>query len=674
LFSNTTCHSSGNGEGKSFLGATTTTLAGNNGNFNVTVPFDIANKFLTATATDPAGNTSEFSPCFSSASIGGTLQFSASSYNIAENVDGNVIVKRTGSAVGAVSVQYQMIEGTAVSGSDYLPSSGTLNWANGDTSDRVIPVTTINDLFDEANEQLSVQLKNPNGSVLGNPTTATVTITDDDPTPTISIADISNSEGDQDQTIFTFIVSLSAPSGQDVSVSYSTTTGGSATNGVDYQPTSGTVIIGKGDPAASFSVFVNSDTEDEPNETFVVVLSNPQNATFQDAQATGTILNDDGPGTGTLEFSQAIYNTQEDLGGLTITVERSGSSVGSASVDYKTSDNVATQKGDFEYASGKLKFAPGESIKTFVLLVNEDMFVEGSESLNLSLSNPIGAVLGPQSTASVTIADDAPETVSNPIDAAQAFVYTNYHDFLNREPDPGGLAFWTNEITSCGANKQCIELKRTNVSAAFFLSIEFQETGYLVYKTYKAAYGNAPGTPVPVKLNEFFPDTQEIGNGVVVNQQGWQQVLDNNKNSFMLDFVQRTKFTQQYPTSLHPAQFVDQLFLTAGVVPTASQRNGAISEFGNAADSSDTAARARALRKVAENPTLAQQEFNRAFVLMQYFGYLRRNPNDAPEAALNFDGYNFWLNKLNQFNGNFGDADMVKAFLLSGEYRQRFGQ
>ena len=85
------------------------------------------------------------------------------------------------------------------------------------------------------------------------------------------------------------------------------------------------------------------------------------------------------------------------------------------------------------------------------------------------------------------------------------------------------------------------------------------------------------------------------------------------------------------------------------------------------------AACARALRRVAENSTLAQQEFNRAFVLMQYFGYLTRNPDDAPEATLDFQGYNFWLTKLNFFNGNFANAEMVKAFVTSGEYRQRFG-
>src|SRR5207244_5879625 len=88
---------------------------------------------------------------------------------------------------------------------------------------------------------------------------------------------------------------------------------------------------------------------------------------------------------------------------------------------------------------------------------------------------------------------------------------------------------------------------------------------------------------------------------------------------------------------------------------------------------SDPALRADVLRKVADNATLQQREFNRAFVLMQYFGYLRRNPDAAPEPNLNFNGYNFWLNKLNQFNGDFVGAEMVKAFLGSSEYRNRFG-
>ena len=261
----------------------------------------------------------------------------------------------------------------------------------------------------------------------------------------------------------------------------------------------------------------------------------------------------------------------------------------------------------------------------------------------------------------------------NPLDEAQFFVRQQYLDFLNREPDAAGLAFWTNEIVACGGDVRCIDAKRINVSAAYFLSIEFQQTGYLVYRFYKVAYGNLPGAPVPIRLSEFLPDTKEIGLGVIVNQTGWEQMLEQNKQAFAAEFVQRSRFTSAYPTSMTPAEFVDTLFTNAGVTPSASDRTAAINEFAFAPTTIDVAARARALRRVAENSTLAQQEFNRAFVLMQYFGYLRRNPNDPPEPTLDYQGYNFWLNKLNSFSGNFQNAEMVKAFIHSDEYRYRFG-
>jgi uncharacterized delta-60 repeat protein len=261
----------------------------------------------------------------------------------------------------------------------------------------------------------------------------------------------------------------------------------------------------------------------------------------------------------------------------------------------------------------------------------------------------------------------------NPIDCPDFFVRQHYRDFLNREPDPAGLAFWTNEINACGFDAQCVEVKRINVSAAYFLSIEFQQTGYLVYRFYKSAFGNLPGAPVPVRLSDFLPDAQAIGQGVIVNQGNWQQQLETNKQNYANAFVQRARFVSAYPTSMSSEQFVDALFANAGVTPSASDRNAAINEFAFGATTNDPAARARALRRVAENGTLAQQDFNRAFVLMQYFGYLRRNPNDAPEPALDFQGYNFWLNKLDQFNGDFVQAEMVKAFITSREYRSRFG-
>jgi hypothetical protein len=258
----------------------------------------------------------------------------------------------------------------------------------------------------------------------------------------------------------------------------------------------------------------------------------------------------------------------------------------------------------------------------------------------------------------------------NPLDATEYFVRQQYLDFLGREPDEAGLNFWVNNIESCGTNGSCREVKRIDTSAAFFLSIEFQQTGYLVYRAYESAYGNLLNAPVPITLREFKPDTREISNGVVVLQTGWQQKLEDNKRAFILQFIQRPRFTSAYPATMTPAQFVDQLSTNAGLTSTDADYTAAIAEFGAAADSSDLAARGRALRRVAENTLFTRRQFNQAFVLMEYFGYLQRDPNSGQDT--DFTGYNFWLDKLDHFNGNFQNAEMVKAFLTSIEYRGRF--
>ncbi len=270
---------------------------------------------------------------------------------------------------------------------------------------------------------------------------------------------------------------------------------------------------------------------------------------------------------------------------------------------------------------------------------------------------------------------------ANPIDAASFFVRRHYLDFLNREPDQSGWDFWTNQIIGCGANAQCAEVRRVDVSASFFLSIEFQNNGYLVERFYKVGYGDATGVStfggthqlsVPVvRFTEFLQGVQRIGQGVIVLQPGWEQLMESNKQAFALEFVQTLPFIQAFPHSMTPAQFVDQLNQNAGNVLSSVERTTAINFFGVAADSSNVNARALAVRMVAEDPDLYNAEYNRAFVLAEYFGYLRRNPNSGPDT--DYTGYDFWLTKLNQFNGNYIQAEMVKAFLSSIEYRQRFG-
>jgi hypothetical protein len=414
------------------------------------------------------------------------------------------------------------------------------------------------------------------------------------------------------------------------------------------------------------------------------------------SQATGTINDDDVAG-GIVRFSAANYNTTESSGSTTITVERVGDTSQEVTVDYDGPDDsagttvvpcatisgLATPRCDFTTTLGTLRFAAGETSKTFTVLISQDNYVEGPETLTLTLSNLTGgATFGTPSTALLTIADDLTEPTASPIDDAQNFVRQHYHDFLNREPDPAGLAFWTNQILACGSNVQCIEETRISVSASFFLSIEFQDTGYLVERLYKVSYGDATGSstigpphtlPVPnVKFREFMRDTQKISQGLVVLQPGWETVLENNKQAFVAEFVQRPRFATAYPTTLTPSAFVDALFAHAGVTPSTTDRDDAINEFGAALNTAGLAARGRVLRRVAEIATLRTNESNRAFVLMQYFGYLRRNPDAAQDT--DHSGYEFWLTKLNQFNGNFIDAEMVKAFISSIEYRKKFSQ
>lgn len=257
---------------------------------------------------------------------------------------------------------------------------------------------------------------------------------------------------------------------------------------------------------------------------------------------------------------------------------------------------------------------------------------------------------------------------ANPIGDSAFFVRQQYLDFLNRQPDSSGFAFWTNNIFNCGIDQQCTEVHRINASAAFFLSIEFQDTGNLVYKMYKAGFGNVPGTPVGVRRANFQQDSQTIQNSpnqIIVGQGNWQANLEANKQAFALSFVQRAGF----PNQSDPAAFVDNLFANAGVTPTSTERAAAINAFNGAGGGNS--GRAAALRSVCDSGSVTFALRNEAFVLMQYFGYLQRDP-DAQTPA-DYSGFQFWLNKLNSFNGDFIGAEMVKAFLNSTEYRARFG-
>ena len=252
----------------------------------------------------------------------------------------------------------------------------------------------------------------------------------------------------------------------------------------------------------------------------------------------------------TIQFSAPTYPANEGALSVVITVTRAGDTTNAASVDYKTTNGSASARTDYMTAIRTMTFAAGESSKTFRIFLIDDLYVEGDETINVSLSNPsAGAVLGNPSSATVTISDNdvtAPST--NPLDGAQFFVRQHYLDFLNREADSAGLTYWSGSLTPCGTDRACLTTNHTTVSAAFFIESEFQETGYYVYRLYKAGLAKAP------TFSEFVGDRSRI---VVSN-------LDPSKQALATDFVTRPAFLALFPQGMAAAQYVDQLNANTG--------------------------------------------------------------------------------------------------------------
>jgi hypothetical protein len=371
----------------------------------------------------------------------------------------------------------------------------------------------------------------------------------------------------------------------------------------------------------------------------------------------------------TIQFAAAQSNVSEGAGSTTITVNRTGDLSSVATVDYSTTDGTANERSDYARSAGTLTFGAGESQKTFDILITDDNIQEPTETVLLNLSRPSGnGTLGAQSSATLFILDNDSSTgTSNPIDSSAFYVDDHYHDFLNRVPDASGLQFWINGIESCGTDLTCRDIKRTDTSAAFFLSIEFQNTGFEVYRAYKAAFPDSAERPRGmVRYREFLRDTEGISRGVIVGNPGWEALLEANKVAFFQKFVANPEYIARYPRTMSAADFVDAVNANSGGVLSATERNDLVNGLLQLKET-----RATVLRKVAENPNFSTAEFSKAFVLMQYFGYLRRNVDDPPDK--DFSGFDFWLNKLNQFNGDYRAAEMVRSFIVSDEFRKRFG-
>lgn len=238
----------------------------------------------------------------------------------------------------------------------------------------------------------------------------------------------------------------------------------------------------------------------------------------------------------------------------------------------------------------------------------------------------------------------------NPIDDSQTFVRQQYRDFLNREADADGLGYWAGQITSCGSNAQCTHDRRVGVADAFFFEDEFQKTGAYIYRVIKAATGQKPN------FSQFMADRGQVVAGAGLEQ---------SKGAYALAFVQRDSFLQTYPRTQTADQFVDALLGSIkqnSGVDLASQRAFLIAFY----DGTDQG-RATILKQVADTPAFIDAEYNSSFVLMEYFGYLRRDP----EAG----GFEFWLDKVGKFPlRDVGiQHAMACSFITSAEYQLRFG-
>jgi hypothetical protein len=401
--------------------------------------------------------------------------------------------------------------------------------------------------------------------------------------------------------------------------------------------------------------------------------------TSNPANPGSTVFDNFGLVTSTFQFSAASYSIGEGDGSILVTVTRSGSLADAATVDFATADGTARQKTKYTNSAGTLSFAAAVSSRTFRVLLVDNQLTEGDQSLNLLLSNPVGAGLNTPGRAVLTISDnDTTLATGNPMDDARYFVTQHYYDFLNRVPDQSGLDFWTGQITLCGTDIQCLRTQRITVSNAFFYEQEYQQTGSYVVRLYRAAFGN--NQPISNNDNNLgFPnENKKLVNYSVFSTDRARVRGGPSLAQTQLDlanaFVLRSQFLARYPGTLAGPAYVNALL--AGIntdigVDLSSERQALIDLYNQPGQQGG---RGAVLYRLADDNTtnpidnrdFIDAEYNRSFVLTQYFGYLRRNPD--------IGGYIFWLGQVNSapLRALEKQRAMVCSFITSTEYQQRF--
>jgi hypothetical protein len=306
-----------------------------------------------------------------------------------------------------VSVQANTVNGIAKAPGDYAATSTTLNFTAGQTS-QTVTVPVVGDALDENNEAFYVFLSSPSNAELGK-ARGVGTITNDDAAPTISIENLSIGEGNSGQRVAVVRINLSAPSGKVVRVNYATTNG-TAVGGSDYVAVASTqVSFNVGSTVAFARVLINGDLLPEANETVLVTLNAPIDATLADNQGVVTILNDDSPPALTISDAQI---TEGDTGtrNLTFTVTLSKASGQTVTVNYATADGIARSTSDYVAQNGSISFAPGSPLtRTISIIINGDTLIEGNETLYVLLTGASNASVS-RARGMGTIQNDDPSS------------------------------------------------------------------------------------------------------------------------------------------------------------------------------------------------------------------------------------------------------------------------
>ena len=377
----------------------------------------------------------------------------------------------------------------------------------------------------------------------------------------------------------------------------------------------------------------------------------------------------------TIQFSAQANSVNEGDGSATVTVTRVGDVSDAAWIDYSTSDASGHQSSDYILTAGTLNFAPGEATKSFSVLLVDNAYVDGNRTVNISLSNPVGASLG-TATSLLTIQDnDVSPPATNPLDNADArfFVRQHYLDFLNRLPDLAGYDYWSGQISQCGNDPLCIRDKHNDVSNAFFYEQEYQQTGAYVFRLYRAAFGNNQPWPNPDTSNPT--EAKKLPDYSVFARDRAKVIGGSSLTQGQLDlaaaFVERPEFLAKYPLTMVGSSFINAVLQTIRN-DTGVDLTGQLTDFNTLWAQGGRAAVMYRLAddNIQSNPIynrpFIDAEYNRGFVATQYFGYLRRNPE--------IPGFLFWLNQVN--SAALRDVPkqhaMVCSFITSAEYEQRF--